>query len=59
MMICKDCYVPMIGVISFSQDKHEKFERYPKCFCETKHQNSHDDELTFREILQRELHKRK
>ena len=59
MIICKDCYVPMIGVISFSQDKHEKFCCCPKCRGETKHQKLRDGELDFEEVLSRELHKRK
>lgn len=45
MIICKDCYVPMVGVMSFSKDKHEKFYRCPKCFNETKHQKIKDNEL--------------
>ena len=59
MTICKDCYVPMIGVMSFSKDKHEKFDRCPKCFCETKHRNINDNELMFGEVLDKEIHKRK
>ena len=59
MMICKDCYVPMIGVMSFSKDKHEKFYRCPKCFGETKHRKLRDDELVFGEVLEKEIHKRK
>ena len=57
MMICKDCYVPMIGVMSFSKDKDEKFYRCPKCFGETKHRKLRDDELVFGEILDKELKK--
>ena len=57
MMICKDCYVPMVGVMSFSKDKNEKFCRCPKCYEETKHKNLRDDELVFREILDKELKK--
>ena len=57
MQLCKDCYVPMIGVMSFSKDKHEKFYRCPKCFGETKHRKLRDDELVFREILDKELKK--
>ena len=57
MTICKDCYVPMIGVMSFSKDKHEKFYRCPKCFGETKHRKLRDDELVFGEILDKELKK--
>ena len=59
MIICKDCYIPMIGVMSFSKDKHEKFDRYPKCFGETKHRKLTDDELDFGEVLNKEIHKRK
>ena len=57
MQLCKDCYVPMIGVMSFSKDKHEKFYRCPKCFGETKHKKLRDDKLVFREILDKELKK--
>ena len=55
-MIIRDNYNIFVQAITqLSKDKHEEH-------CnpsELKHQNSHDDELTFREILQRELHKRK
>ena len=57
MMICKDCYVPMVGVMSFSKYKNEKFCRCPKCYEETKHKKLRDDELVFREILDKELKK--
>ena len=57
MMICKDCYVPMIGVMSFSKDNREKFCRCPKCFGETKHVKLRDDELDFGELLHKELMK--
>lgn len=59
MIICKDCYVPMIGVMSFSHDKHENFCRCPKCRCETKNRILRDSELDFGEVLSRELYKRK
>ena len=59
MMICKDYYVPMVGAISFSKDKHEKFCRCPKCYSETKHRKLRDDELDFGEVLSREIYKRK
>ena len=59
MTICKDCYIPMVGVMSFSQDKHEKFCRCPKCYSETKHKKMRDDELDFGEVLNKEIHKRK
>ena len=57
MTICKDCYVPMQPVMSFSKDKHEKFDRCSKCFGETKHVKLRDDELTFGEVLHKELKK--
>ena len=57
MTICKDCYIPMVGVMSFSSDRHEKFNKCPKCFGETKHVKLRDDELTFGEILHKELRK--
>ena len=59
MMICKDCYVPMVGVMSFSKDKHEKFSRCPKCYSETKHRKLQDEELDFGEVLNKAIHKRK
>ena len=59
LLICKNCYIPMVGVISFSKDKHEKFDRYPKCFGETKHKKLRDAELDFVEVLHREISKRK
>ena len=59
MTICKDCYIPMVGVMSFSKDKHEKFSRCPKCYGETKHKVLKDDEIDFGEVLHKEIHKRK
>ena len=59
MTICKDCYVPMVGVMSFSKDKNEKFCRCPKCYEETKHKKLRDDELVFGEVLNKEIYKRK
>ena len=59
MQLCKDCYVPMIGVMSFSKDKHEKFCRCPKCRGETRRRKLRDDELDFGEVLSREIYKRK
>ena len=58
-MICKDYYVLMQSVMSFSKDKHEKFCRCPKCYSETKHKKLRDDELDFGEVLNKEIHKRK
>ena len=59
MQLCKDCYVPMICVMSFSSDNHEKFCRCPKCRGETKHQKLKDNDLDFGEVLSREISKRK
>ena len=59
MIICKDCYIPMQPVMSFSKDKHEKFDRCPKCFGETKHKKLRDAELDFGKVLNKEIHKRK
>ena len=49
----------MIYFMSFSQDKHKKFNKCPKCYSETKHQKLNDNELTFGEVLSKEIHKRK
>ena len=57
MTICKDCYVPMIGVMEFSKDKQEKYNKCTRCYGETKHVKLRDDELTFGEILHKELKK--
>ena len=57
MTICKDCNTPMQPIMSFLKDKHEKFGRCPKCFGETKHVKLRDDELTFGEVLHKELKK--
>ena len=45
--------------MSFSMDKHEKFDRCNKCFGETKHRKLTDDDLNFGEVLNKEIHKRK
>lgn len=59
MVICKRCYTPMVGVMSFSSDKHEKFCRCPKCCSETRHTKINDNELSFGEYLHREIKKGK
>ena len=59
MMLCRYCTVPMVGVMSFSKDKNEKFCRCPKCYEETKHKKLRDDELNFGEVLHKEISKRK
>lgn len=47
----------MVGVMSFSKDKHEKFCRYPKCMGETRHVRLDVTELSFGEVLHREIKK--
>lgn len=58
MTICKDYYIPMQPVMSFSKDKHEKFYRCQKCYEETKHKKLRDEELVFREVLNKEIYKK-
>ena len=53
MFVCKTCNIPMVKVLSFSKDKHERYCRCPKCMEETKHQKVRDTEFTFGEILNR------
>ena len=45
--------------MSFSQDKHEKFCKCPKCYSETKHRKLRYEELDFGEVLDRAIYKRK
>lgn len=59
MNYCKDCNTKMVSVMSFSKDKNEKFDRCPNCYSETKHKKLDNKELSFGEVLDRELHKRK
>lgn len=59
MVICKRCYTLMVGVMSFSKDKHEKFCRCPKCYSETRHTKINDNELSVGEVLHREIKKGK
>ena len=59
MIFCNNCYIPIQSAMSFSKDKHEKFDRYPKCFGETKHKKLRDAELDFGEVLNKAINKRK
>ena len=59
MTFCRDCNVLMQPIMSFSKDKHEKFDRYPQCFGETKHKKLRDAELDFGEVLNKAINKRK
>lgn len=45
--------------MSFSRDKHENFYRCSKCYSETKHRKLEDDQLSFGEVLDKAIHKRK
>lgn len=56
MQLCRNCWTPMVGVMSFSKDKHEKYCRCPKCLSETKHTKINDSELDFGEVLQNTIH---
>lgn len=51
MVICRNCYIPMIGVISFSKNRHERFCRCPKCYSEIRHRRIREDEIDFGEML--------
>lgn len=59
MQFCRDCSTKMVGVLSFSKDKNEKFNRCPKYYSETKHNKIKDGELNFGELLDNEIRKRK
>lgn len=59
MQLCKNCWIPMVGVMSFSKDKHEKYCRCPKCLSETKHTKINDSELDFGEVLHKKISERK
>ena len=47
----------MQPIMSFSKDRHEKYNKCPRCYVETKHVKLRDDELTFGELLHKELMK--
>ena len=59
MIFCNNYNIPMQPVMSFLKDKHEKFCKCPKCYCETKHRKLRDDELDFGEVLNKAINKRK
>ena len=59
MVVCKNCYIPMVNVMSFSSGKHERFCRCPKCKAETRHTRLDDSELNFGEYLHRELERKR
>ena len=57
MQICKNCYVQMIPTMSFSKERNEKFYRCKKCNSETRHYKINDNDLSFGEILHKQIHK--
>lgn len=59
MQFCRDCNTLMVGVMSFSKDRHEKFSRCPKCYGETKHKIINQNDLKFDECLHNEFKKYK
>ena len=59
MIFCNNYNIPMQPVMPFLQDKHEKFDRCPQCFGETKHKKLRDAELDFGEVLNKAINKRK
>lgn len=59
MRFCKECNTRMVGVMSFSKDKNEKFDRCNKCHSETKHRKIDEKELKFGEELDKVIRNRK
>lgn len=57
MQFCKDCKAKMVGVMSFSKDKNEKFNQCPKCYLESRHHVIKDKDLNFEETLNNEIKK--
>ena len=59
MQLCRDCGIKMTGVMSFSKDKREKFDRCPKCHSETKRRKIDEKEVDFGEVLSKTVENRK
>ena len=59
MKMCSNCGSSMVGVISFSKEKNEKFDKCRNCHSETIHRKLNEKELSFREVLGKEIHKRR
>lgn len=55
MRFCKDCNSKMVGVLSFSKDKNERFDKCPRCYSETKHRKLDEKELSFGEVLDKAI----
>ena len=59
MKYCVNCGNIMVGVMSFSKNKHQRFCRCNKCYSESKHKKLDDEDLNFGEILHKEIKKGK
>ena len=46
MQICKNCYIKMTGVSSFSDGQMERYYKCQKCKYETKHRKLRKEELS-------------
>lgn len=57
VILCEKRSMPIVGVMSFSKDRHERFSRCSKCREETNCIQIKDSELNFREILHRAMQK--
>lgn len=53
MQYCRECGTKMVGVMSFSNDRRENFDRCPRCYSETKHRVLDERELSFGEVLKK------
>lgn len=52
-MTCQFCSIPMVHVMSFSQNKRENFSRCPICKRET--ERKRDNSVNFGELLDKEI----
>ena len=52
MILCKDCGIPMIVAMSFSNEGNEKFN------AETKHVKLRESDLDFGEVLHNAINRR-
>lgn len=59
MQYCINCGNIMVSVMSFSKEKNERFCRCPKCYSESKHKKLDDNDISFGEILHKEIKKEK
>mgnify|MGYP003239237470 CR=1 FL=1 len=52
MILCKDCGIPMVAAMSFSNEGNEK------CYAETKHVKLRESDLDFGEVLHKAIDRR-